>query len=260
MIFKKTPEELLIMREGGKALAEILKLLATQVKEGASTADIDKEGERRIRNIGGEPAFKGYRAFDIPTPFPGSVCISINEEIVHGSPYPDRIFKEGDVVKLDIGMKYKGLFVDMATTVGVGRITENKQDLIDVCKKSLQLVIEELKELVPQGRATTATIGRVIQEYVEGSGFEVVRELVGHGIGRALHEDPSVPNFITKKQGDILLPGMAIAVEPMIYQGPAGVSFERNGWRVFTTHGGVAAHFEHSIAIYKDGIVVLTEN
>lgn len=256
MIYLKTPQDLEIMREGGKKLGEILRLLANMLRVGANTAELDREAERRIRQIGGEPAFKNYRAFDIPTPFPGSICTSINDEIVHGLPYPARIFQEGDVVSIDIGMKYKGFYTDTAYTVAVGKVTPAKQRLIDSAKASLDAVIEFLKDDFPKRRLTTADIGAFVENSIRG--FNIVHELVGHGVGKMLHEDPAVPNFKIKGGGEVLKAGMVIAIEPMIYEGEPGVSFEKNGWPVRTTFGGAAAHFEHTVAFTEDGVQVLT--
>jgi methionyl aminopeptidase len=246
------------MREGGKKLAEILRLLTTMTKAGVKTSEIDREAESRIRALGAEPAFKGYRAFDIPTPFPGSICISINDEIVHGMPYPERVIQEGDVVSIDIGMKYKGFYADTAYTVGVGKLSPAKQKLVETAKSALDVVLEYLEENIPVRRVTTSDIGALVQDYVEGAGFNVVRELVGHGVGKNLHEEPAVPNFRIKGKGDVLEPGTVVAIEPMIYEGEYGVITEKNTWPVKTV-GGSAAHFEHTVAILEDGIMVLTQ-
>ena len=258
MIIIKTPEEIAVMREGGHRLAEILRYLVSLVKPGATTAEIDAEAEKRIRAAGGEPAFKGYRAFGISTPFPGSVCTSINDEIVHGLPYPARQLREGDVVSLDIGMKYKGYYTDTAHTIGLEYLSDANKKLISTAQKSLQSVIEYLQENLGQGQLSTADIGAFVQDYVEGAGFNVVRELVGHGVGKQLHEDPSVPNYRMRNAGEPLRPGLVIAIEPMIYAGTPGVSFQKDGWQFVTTHGAAAAHFEHTVAITKEGISVLT--
>ncbi len=258
MVHLKTPEEIAIMREGGRRLSEILKHLVTLVKPGATTAEIDEQAEKMIRAAGGTPAFKGYRAFGIPTPFPGSICTSINQEIVHGLPYPERVFHEGDVVSIDIGLQYKGYYADAAHTVGIEKLSDRKKKLIAAAGNCLDLVIDYLKDNIREVDITTADIGAFIQTYVEGLGFQVVKELVGHGIGKNLHEDPSVPNYRAHMSGENLRPGLVIAIEPMIYDGQPGVSFERDGWSVFTSHGGPAAHFEHTVAITKEGIEVLT--
>src|SRR3989344_6880775 len=259
MVHLKTQEEIEIMAEGGRQLAEILKSLAALVKPGATTAEIDAMAEKQIRAAGGEPAFNGYRAFGIPTPFPGSICTSINSEIVHGLPYPAREIHEGDVVSLDIGMKYKGYFTDTPFTVGVEPLTEGRRKLIEAAQRSLDLVIDYLKENLSKESLYVGDIGEFIQTYIEAGGFHAVRELVGHGIGKNLHEDPAVPNFRSRDRGERLQPGQVLAIEPMIYQGEEGVSFEQNGWAVFTTHGGPAAHFEHTVALTKEGLKILTK-
>ena len=258
MVHLKSPEEIEIMAEGGRKLAEILRLLITMVQVGTSTGDLDKEAEKRIRAIGGEPAFKGYRAFGIKYPFPGSICTSINDEIVHGLPYPERRIEEGDAVSLDIGMKYKGFFTDTAYTVGVGVLPDSKKRLIETATEALSIGLEELKKGVRSGHVTTAHIGAAVQTYVESRGFNVVRELVGHGVGKSLHEDPAVPNFRVEGGGEVLSPGTVIAIEPMIYEGGPGVEFEKDEWTVRTAKGGSAAHFEHTVAILENDVRVLT--
>ena len=258
MVHLKTPEEISIMREGGKRLSEILRLLVSLVGPGATTDELDREAESRIRSVGGEPAFKGYRAFGIKTPFPGSICISINDEIVHGLPYPKREIREGDVVSIDIGMKYKGFYTDTAYTVGAGPITSENSKLIETARESLDEALAALKSKFEGGHSTIAVVGDVVEDYVESRGFNVVRELVGHGVGKNLHEDPSVPNYRTSGKSQVLQPGLVIAIEPMIYQGKYGVTFSEDDWPVITTHGGSAAHFEHTVAITDKGIEVLT--
>jgi methionyl aminopeptidase len=260
MIYLKKPEEIAIMKEGGAKIAEILARVVAQVRPGASTAELDRDAELRIRSIGGEPAFKGYRAFGIQTPFPGSLCISINDEIVHGLPYPERIFREGDVVSIDIGMKYKGFFLDTAFTTGAGKLSNDNENLLATARGSLDFVIEEIDRRIKSGdRPTTGDIGALVQEYVEEAGFTIVRDYIGHGVGKSLHEEPDVPNFRIAGPGELLRPGLVIAIEPMIHAGKAGTLSERNNWPVRTRSGSPAAHFEHTVAITLKGLQVLTK-
>lgn len=258
MVNLKSAQEIEAMAEGGRKLSEILKYLTTLARPGATTTEIDRQAEAKIREFGGEPAFKNYRAFGIPTPFPGSVCISINEEIVHGMPYPERQIKEGDVVSIDIGMKYKGYFTDTAYTVLVEGASPEKKKLVQTAQGALDTVLDFLEKNLGKEYIYVGDIGGVVQDYIEGTGLNIVRELVGHGIGKSLHEDPSVPNYQTGRKGQRLEPGLVIAIEPMIYEGRPGVTFEKENWPVYTTQKGAAAHFEHTVAITEEGLRVLT--
>lgn len=250
---KYTKEEIAAIHENGKMIGAILEEVASKAVPGVTTAELDSYAEKRIREVGGEPSFKGY-AGGGEKPFPASVCISTNEELVHGVP-GSRVLKEGDLVGLDIGMRYKGLCTDTAVTVAVGKIDEEKQRLLDVTYKSMQLGIAQAKD----GNDVN-DIARAVQEYVEAQGYSIVRALVGHGVGHQVHEEPTVPNFVSEgKVGDYkLYEGLVIAIEPMVNVGGPEVDTASDGWTVVTKDGSLSAHFEHTVAITENGPEVLT--
>jgi len=212
-----------------------------------STLEIDEEVEAFIVRRGATPAFKGYRGF------PATVCISINEEIVHGIPSPHRRIKEGDIVGLDLGCIVDGYYADCAFTLPVGDVPSNVQQLLDVTRESLDLAIAQC---LPGGRLSD--VSHVVQRHVEAHGFAVVRAFVGHGIGRALHEEPQVPNFGEPGRGPQLRPGMVLAIEPMVTMGSYEVRILDDGWTAVTKDGSLAAHFEHTVAVTENGPDVLT--
>jgi methionyl aminopeptidase len=249
-VIVKDDHEIAIMREAGRIVGLGLKLLQESVRPGISTAELDAIFEKHVLASGAKPTFKGYRGF------PASLCVSINQEVVHGIPSPKRILKEGDIVSLDAGATYKGFVGDSAVTVGVGKITAKAQKLIDTCRESL----EEAIKVVGPG-AKLSTIGRTIQQYAESRGYAVVKQFVGHGIGRNLHEDPQVPNFVgpdVSRYEAILRPGYVLAIEPMVNEGTDEVKTLSDDWTVITLDGRLSAHFEHTIAVTKDGREVLT--
>jgi len=245
MITIKTPEEIKILQEGGKKLVSVLYQVAEMVGPGVVTAELDKMAERLIKEAGGEPSFKNYKTDEDKIPYPASLCVSINDEVVHGIPGPRKI-KDGDIVSLDLGMKYKNFYTDMAITVGTGKI-------IEVAKKSL----EEGIKVIKQG-AHIGDIGFAIQSYVEKNGFNVVRQLVGHGVGHNPHEEPEVPNFGKKGTGEILKQGMVLALEPMITAGNPEVILSDDNWTWKTKDGSLAAHFEYTVVVTKNGVEILT--
>jgi methionyl aminopeptidase len=243
----KSPRELGLMRRGGHILADVMDRLRTFVEPGMSTQEIDEEVETFIRQQGAVPAFKGYRGF------PATVCISINEEIVHGIPSPHRRIKEGDIVGLDLGCIVEGYYADCAFTLPLGDIPPRVRQLLDVTRESLDLAIAECRP----GRRVS-DVSHAVQCHVEEHGFSVVRAFVGHGIGRQLHEDPQVPNFGDPGRGPQLKPGMVLAVEPMVTMGTHEVRILDDHWTAVTADGSLAAHFEHTIAVTDDGPEVLT--
>lgn len=259
MIIIKTEEEIAIMREGGNILAIILSKLKGMVKPGISTEDLEKEANRLILSAGGRPAFKGYKAGGNARPFPTTLCTSINDEVVHGPALPGRVLKEGDIIGIDIGMQFPakgGMFTDMAITVPVGKVDEKTLSLLEATKKSLDLAIFKVR-----AGAEIREIGMAIQGYVEPRGYSVVRDLVGHGVGKEVHESPQVPNFeIPKRSMDniVLKSGMTIAIEPMINMGKYQVKNGRDGFSVLTADGSLSAHFEHTVAVTDDGCEVIT--
>lgn len=248
MIQLKSQREIEIMARGGKILAETLRMLEGAVKPGMSTWDIDKLAEDFIRSHEGAiPSFKGLYGF------PGSICASINEEIVHGIPSKKRVVREGDVISIDAGVKYEGYHTDSATTVGVGEISAESRRLLDVTKASLEAGIAAA---TPDNHV--GDIGAAIQKVVEDAGFNVTRDLVGHGIGETFHEDPQVPNYGKPKRGVKLTPGLTIAIEPMVMTGKHHTKEMPDRWTVVTADGSWAAHFEHTVAVTADGPRVLT--
>lgn len=253
MITVKTPDEIKILKEGGKILASVLRAAAEAAKPGVSASELDALAEKLIRRAGGEPSFKNYRAGG-RSAYPASLCVSLNNEIVHGIPFKDKILKEGDIAGLDLGMKYKGLYTDMAITVPVGKANENVLKIIEAAKKSLDKGIREIKE-----GARVGDIGSAIQRFAESRGFSVVRELVGHGVGYAVHEEPEIPNFGKRGTGPELKEGMVLALEPMINAGSPEIVLASDGWTWKTKDGSVSAHFERTVAVAKNGADVLTK-
>lgn len=253
MITIKTPEEIKILREGGKILASVLLMVSDKAEPGMVTAELDEYAENLIKKAGGEPSFKNYKTKDDKYLFPASLCVSINDEVVHGIP-SGRILKESDIVSLDLGLKYKNLYTDATITVGVGKINAEAKKLLNITKIALEKGIEVIKE-----GATTGDIGYAIQLYVEANGFNVVKKLVGHGVGHEVHEDPEIPNFGKKGEGVVLKEGMVLALEPMVVVGTGDVILDKNNWTWKTKDGSLAAHFEHTIAVTKRGAEILTK-
>ena len=248
MIQIKSAREIDIMAQGGRILAASLELLRAETRPGRSTAELDAIAEEFIRgHDGATPAFKGLYGF------PGSICASINNEIVHGIPSRKRILHEGDVISLDVGVKYQGMYTDSATTVPVGEVAPETQRLLDVTERALEAGIAAA---TPENHV--GDIGAAVQAVVEAAGFSVVRELVGHGVGFAPHEELQVPNYGKPKRGKRLVPGLTIAIEPMVNAGSAGTRTLPDRWTVVTADGSRSAHFEHTVAITDDGPRVLT--
>ena len=246
MIVCKSAAELQRMRAANALVAEILDELAGIVAPGVSTAELDREAEQRVRDAGAVPAFKGYRGY------PATLCASVNEEVVHGIPSRRRL-DEGDIISLDMGVLLDGFYGDSAVTVGVGRITDGAQTLLRVTEQALYRGIDAAQ---PGGRLSD--IGHAIQEWVEGNGFSVVREFVGHGIGTKLHEEPQIPNYGQPGRGPRLVEGMVLAIEPMVNLGRPGVKVLPDGWTAVTRDGSLSAHFEHTVAITAGGPQILT--
>jgi len=247
MIEIKTKEEIAVMSEGGKILARIMKELAKQVRPGITTKELDRLAESLILKSGGKPNFKGYEGY------PATLCTSINEEIVHVVP-SNRKLKEGDIITLDLGMKYKGFHSDMAITVPVGKISPEAQRLIRVTKKSLKRGIKEVRP-----GNTFGDIGNAVQRYVESQGFNVVRELCGHGIGRKLHEEPQILNYGEKHEEEEIKEGMVFCIEPMVTVGDWKIKKTKDGYGYKTADGSLSCHFEHTMAATKNGCQVLTD-
>ena len=239
------------MREAGRVVARTKKKIAEAIGPGVTTLELDRIAEEEIRRNGATPSFKGYRAGGI-TPFPSTICISINEEIVHGIP-SERVLREGDVVSIDIGAIVDGFHADSAFTIGVGSISNEAKLLVHTTKQSLEKGIAQANE-----GSRIGDISAAVQQYAETRGYGVVRQYVGHGIGRALHEDPQVPNYGSPGRGPQLRSGMTLAIEPMLNIGSWETTQLNDGWTVVTADGSLSAHFEETIAITKNGTEVLT--
>ena len=247
MIVCKSVAEIEKMRTANVLVADVLAELASMVAPGVTTAQLDAAAERLVRAAGAEPAFKGYRGY------PATLCASVNEQVVHGIP-SDRALLEGDIISLDMGVKLNGFYGDSAVTVPVGRVSDDVQKLLRVTRESLDRGIAQVRL---GGRVSD--IGHAIQEHVEAAGFSVVREFVGHGIGAQLHEEPQIANYGEPGRGPRLTAGMVLAIEPMVNMGRPAVKVLKDGWTAVTRDGSLSAHFEHTVAVTKDGPLVLTE-
>jgi methionyl aminopeptidase len=246
-IMIKSPQEIEKMRISGIALRKVHDTIAPHVKAGASTMDLEEIAAAKIAELGAKAAFKGYHGY------PAALCTSVNDEVVHGMPNPKRVLKDGDILSIDCGVIIDGFYSDAAVTYAIGKPTERTQKLLDVTKASLEAAIEQC-----QVGGRLFDISATVQEICEAEGFGVVREFVGHGIGRSMHEDPQVPNFGTRGKGPRLKAGMVLAIEPMINAGKPEVKVLKDGWTAVTVDGSYSAHFEHTVAITKDGPLVLT--
>lgn len=246
MISIKTPEEIEIMAEGGKNLALIMKKIISYAKPGVKTRQLNEIFEELVFEIGAKPSFKNHEGF------PASLCTCINEEIVHCLP-SDRILKEGDILSLDGGIFWKGFHLDMAVTIPIGQVSFQARKLIRVTRKALEMALRKIK---PKNRL--GEISRAIQKYVEYQGFNVIRDLCGHGIGRELHEDPQIPNYGKRNSGPKLAEGMVLCIEPMVSAGDWRIKKKKDGFGYETMDGSLSAHFEHTVAVTKDGCRVLT--
>jgi methionyl aminopeptidase len=249
MISIKSDEEFRAMREAGRIVAEVLAWAREGVKAGMTTLDIDTEAERIIRAGGATPEFKGYRGF------PASICASVNDEVVHGIP-GKRKLKSGDVIGVDVGARWGGFVGDAAITLPIGKVTKEAERLIETCRECLDLAIAAT---APGARLSA--IGAAVQTHAESRGYTLVREYAGHGIGRHMHEEPSVPNYVdprSRHRDHVLRPGMAICIEPMVNQGGPEVRVLDDDWTVVTRDGSLSAHFEHTVAIRATGAEVMT--
>jgi len=246
-ILVKTADEIKIMQDANQIVAETLSMLLDVTEPGITTFELDQMAEELCRKRHSTPAFKGYHGF------PNSLCVSINEEVVHGIPSRKRKLKKGDILSVDFGVCYKNFYGDSAVTIPVGKIRKPIQDLLLVTKESLEFAIEQV---VPGNRISD--ISKAVQTHAEKHGFSIVRQFVGHGIGTSLHEGPEVPNFVSKGQSPRLIEGMVVAIEPMVNLGTHKVKVLRDGWTVITADKKVSAHFEHSVAVTADGPLVLS--
>ncbi|MEC9485224.1 MAG: type I methionyl aminopeptidase [Candidatus Izemoplasma sp.] len=247
MVTIKSPREIDIMREAGKIVALAHEAVSKMIQPGISTLEIDQVVEQVVRDHGATPSFKGYGGF------PGSACTSVNEQVVHGIPNKQVILQEGDIISVDIGAYYKGYHGDSAWTYAVGDISDEAKRLMDVTKASLFKGLEQAK-----AGNRLSDISHAIQTYAERHGYSVVREFVGHGLGKELHEDPQIPNFGLPGKGTLLKPGMTFAIEPMINMGRKEVKVLKDNWTAVTIDGSLSAHYEHSIVITEDKPILLT--
>ena len=243
----KTPQEIEKMRRSGAILRQVHQAVEQTVKPGATTMDMERVAEAKIRELGAKPAFKGYNDY------PACLCTSVNNEVIHGIPSVKRVLQEGDIVSVDCGVILDGYYSDAAVTYPVGRISAQTRKLLDVTEASLEQAIQEV-----QVGSTLGDVGAAVQEMCEAEGFGVVRDFVGHGIGKSMHEDPQVPNYGKRGKGTKLKAGMVLAIEPMINAGGAEVKVLKDGWTAVTVDGSMSAHFEHTVAVTKDGPLVLT--
>ncbi len=248
MIQLKNSAQIEIMKEAGRITGEALLLAGEAVKEGVTTKHLDSIIRSHIEKCGAKPSFLGYGGF------PASACISVNDEVIHGIPSHGKVLKEGDIVKIDVGAYYNGFHGDSANTFPVGKVSEEAQKLIEATKRSFEKAVEAI---VPDCRL--GDIGSAVESYVGQFGYSVVRRYVGHGVGRDLHESPDVPNYGTPGRGLRVIPGMTIAIEPMVNIGTGDVTEMPDGWTVKTADGKLSAHYEHTVAVTADGVIILTK-
>ncbi len=250
----KSKEEIEILKQGGKILASVLKEISEIAKPGVSTGFLNEKAKELVLSYGAKPAFEGYRPSFSKKPYPAAICISLNELVVHGLPSDNVFLKEGDILKLDFGVTYENLITDAAITIGIGEMTEEKIKLINATKRALELAIEEIKPGNHIG-----DIGFVIEKHIESQGFSVVRDLVGHGVGYKVHEEPNIPNYGKRGEGPVLKPGMVLAIEPIVTMGSWQVRLCKDGFGYETVDGSLSAHFEHTVAVTEEGNEVLTK-
>lgn len=244
----KSPEEIAQMRESGRIAAEVLDVLGALIRPGISTVELDQVAYETILKAKAKPAFLGYHGY------PATICASVNEEVIHGIPSPTRVLQEGDIISVDVGVFYRGFYGDTARTFPVGVVDDEKNRLMEVTREALFRGIEVLGPNVKLG-----VLSSTIQQHVEAHGFSVVRQFVGHGIGKKMHEEPQVPNFGRPSDGPVLRPGTVLAIEPMVNAGTHRVRVLEDGWTTVTEDGRPSAHFEHTVAILSDGVEILTE-
>ena len=249
MIQVKNPDQIKAMRVAGRITGEAILVAEEMIREGVTTKQIDEKIRQYIEKCGAKPSFLGYAGF------PGSACISVNDEVIHGIPSAKRVLHEGDIVKIDVGAYIGGFHGDSANTFGVGRISEEAQRLIDVTRQSFEAAVKALEAT----NLRIGDIGNAIQTHVEKNGYSVVRQYIGHGIGHDLHEQPDVPNFGTAGRGLRLTRGMTIAIEPMVNAGSYEVRQCADGWTVVTLDGSLSAHYEHTVALTEEGPILLTK-
>jgi len=250
----KTKEDIEILKEGGKIHAHILRALGEAVRPGMSAAELDTLARALFEEAGARPAFLGYTPEGVSYPYPAAVCVSVNDEVVHGIPHEDIIFQEGDIVSIDIGVEYRGLITDAAITVPCGEVSDEARKLMSITKEALAVGVK-----AAQIGNTIGDIGYAIEQFVKPYGYGIIKILAGHGVGYSVHEEPYVPNYGRKGEGDRIVPGMVLAIEPMLTLGTDEVAVTEDEYTYVTYDGSLAAHFEHTIAITEEGTIVLTK-
>lgn len=249
----KTDQELISLRESGRRLSSVMSAIGEAAKPGVSTQEIGDRAEALIRESGGIPVFKGYGA-ESGRPFPAAACVSVNDEIVHGIPSPERILCEGDLLKVDMGMRFSGMVSDMARTFPIGDISDEASVLLQTTKEALDKGISAIRS-----GARLSDFARAVQSHVERAGFSVVRDLVGHGVGRELHEEPQIPNYFMKRMPNFSFrKGMTVALEPMVNRGGSGIRLGSDGWTYMTSDGSLSAHFEDTVIVTEKGAEIVT--
>lgn len=250
----KSPDEIDAMRRAGAIHAAGIEIMKNAARPGINTIELSELAAVHVKKSGAELAFMGYPGSAGAKPYPAAACISVNDAVVHGIPSESEVLESGDVVSLDLGVKYKEMIVDGATTVTVGQVDERKRDLVETTKKALHAGLKQVKDGCHAG-----DIGAAIQEVIEAKGYGVIRDLVGHGVGYSIHEDPNIPNFGKKGKGPRLQAGMTVAIEPMATLGDYKVYIDVDRWTVRTRDGSTAAHFEHTVLVTKNGCEILTQ-
>jgi methionyl aminopeptidase len=250
----KSEAEIAALREGGRILSDILRRIVAMAVPGATTDELEAATLRFMSDAGGEPSFKGYRTSPRQRPFPSALCLSLNSEVVHAPALPRRILKDGDLLKIDVGLRYKGLYTDMATTVAVGRVSRDASELVEATRQALEIGISKA---VAGG--WISDIGKAIDRHLRRHGYSAVRDLVGHGVGYAVHEEPSIPNYFDRRAEPVeMAPGMVLAIEPMVNFGSWEVATGPDGWTVLTADGSLSAHFEATVAVTEHGTEIIT--
>jgi methionyl aminopeptidase len=249
----KDDKQLETLRKSGQILAATLNLVASKAQPGISAYELDQIAEREIKGSGASPSFKNYKPSNDSTPFPSSLCVSVNSEVVHGVPKKTKILKEGDIVSLDLGVEYRGFYTDAAITVPVGKVDKKLLNLIEVTRLSLENALKVVK-----AGNFIGNVGHAIESTAKYYGFQVVRDLVGHGVGASVHEDPEVPCFGIPGTGPVLREGWVLAIEPMVNMGKSKIVYDRDGWTIKTQDGQPSAHFEHTILVTKTGCEIIT--
>lgn len=250
----KTAKEIAVLREGGAILSRTLAAVVAAVRSGVTTAALDELATKTLQHAGGEPSFLGYKTRAADRPFPTTLCTSINHEVVHAPATPGRALEDGDIIGLDIGVRYKGYCTDMAVTVGVGDVSKDAKHLMLVTRNALMRGVEQVRP-----GNMIKDIGRAVQSYVESNGFSVVRDLVGHGVGKNVHEEPRIPNYVDPKLSDIRIEeGMVLCIEPMVNVGDYRVASLPDGWTIVTADKSLAAHFEVTVVVTRDGYDIIT--